>query len=147
MDFGVAIFVGVLGGLVGYLAQVLISVRNSEVLAISDQIADLKRIEEYAVAYWLADPSDKALNSELAARLRGAVMASSSFEEVGPDILGFRFQRYSELVLELDDIVTGGSFETDEKVVDSGRVVATMRTVGKIVSHLRVCRRYAFLWR
>lgn len=143
----VAVVAGLFGGLVGFLAQVFLSVRSVEATSISDQISDLKRIEMYAVGYWLADPNDKAINQGLAAQLRGAIMASSTFEEDGPKVLGFRFTKYSDLVSELDDIVTGGSFETEKKDVDPARVVATMRVVGELIAHLRKCRRYVYLWR
>jgi hypothetical protein len=143
----VALIAGLLGGLVGFLAQVFLSVRSVEATSISDQISDLKRIEMYAIDYWLADPTNKAINKGLAAQLKGAVMASSTFEEDGPKVLGYRFSKYSDLISELDDIVTGGSFETEKKDVDPERVVATMRVVGKLIAHLRKCRRYVYLWR
>ncbi|KRS11029.1 hypothetical protein XM53_18290 [Roseovarius atlanticus] len=147
MEFVVAVFGGLIGALLGFLVQVFLSVRSSEVSAISDQIADLKRIEQFAIQYWLADKHDPQLNKELATKLRGAIMASSSFEEIGPQVLGCRFSKYSDLVLELDDIVTGGDFEDDLKDVDPARVVAAMRVTGELVSHLRVCRKFVYLWR
>lgn len=147
MEFAVAVFAGLIGGLIGILAQTLVFVKNSELAAISDQIDEVRRIETLATQYWLTPPSDDQECIQLASRLRGAIMASSNFEEIGPKILGCRFSKYVDLTLELDDVVTGGRFEEAERPIDPTRVVATMRVCGELVAHLRVCRKYVFLYR
>lgn len=147
MDIAVALIAGLFGGFVGYLLQVFVSVRSSELQAISDQIDDLRRVEQFCVEYWMTEPQNKAACRELAAKLRGALSASSTFEETGPSILGCRFEKYVSLTTKLDDIATGGKFESRRDDVEPERVTACMRTVGELVSHLRTCRKYVFLWR
>lgn len=147
MELGVALIAGLVGALTGFLLQVFISVRSTDLLTISDQIADLKRIEEYGVTYWLTHPKEEGECKRNAAKLRGALAASSSFEEHGPEILGCRYQKYMDLVLKLDNTVTGGPFESERKDIDPARASACMRIVGELISHLRTCRKYVFLWK
>jgi len=147
MDLAIPLIAGLVGAFLTYLFQVILSVQAANQAAISDQIDDLRRIEALATEYWLTEAEKKQQNERLAAQLRGAIMASSSFEEVGPRILGCRFKRYTELTVKLDEIVTGGDFESERKNVDYGRVAATMRVTGELVSHLRFCRTHVFTWK
>lgn len=142
MEFAVAIFAALAGALLTYLAQTYFAMHSEDSSHLSDHIDEVRRIENYAVDYWLADPKDDAAKQRhFQAQLEGAVSASSCFNEDARRILGWRYGEYVDLDQKIYDAATGGSFGSSDKEIEYNRVVEIMSLCNQMRSLLRQARR------
>lgn len=136
----------ILGGLISFLITNFMSKKATDVDLINNQMEQVSKLESYALDYWLnGGDAVKGSNAKLAALVNGAMTAGSYFEEHAVKIMSkFQYATYTRLDGELFDLVTGGTFETVEKVVDCERVVEIMAKCNEIRSFLATTRRSIF---
>ena len=142
MEFGVAIFAALAGALITYLAQNYFAMQSEDSAHLNDHISEIKLIESYAVAYWLAEPDEEEKKQRLyQAKLEGAISSSSCFNEDAQRILGNKYNKYVKLDQAIYEAATGGEFGTATKAIDYNRVVEIMTLCTQMRSLLRQSRR------
>lgn len=127
------------------LIHTYFQMRSADVDSINDHIGEIRRIEEYAVAYWLVDPAtnpDEELR--LSTCLSGAMSASSHFNEVAGRIFGSSYAKYIDLDQRLYNTATGGMFQSAGRQIDTRRVIETMNICNELRALLRKRRRSIF---
>lgn len=145
MEFAVAIVAGLTGALVTYLAQNYFAMQSEDSAHLNDHISEMKSIEEFAVSYWLTDPVlDPTKDKLFAAKIQGAIFASSCFNGDARRILGNMYSEYVELDQSIYDAVTGGGFQTANRKIEYERVVEIMALCNQMRSLLRRSRRRQF---
>lgn len=145
MDASVIPFLTLLlGALFSFFLQTIQSSRSTDLTEISEHIAEISKIEEYAVAYWLIEADTETREAEaqaLAAKLRGMLLVTSVFRERAESLLGDSFKEYAELDGKLYDSVSGGSFEQKSRGAEPQRVVEVMFVCHKLRLVLRQARK------
>ncbi|MGL4237063.1 hypothetical protein [Tabrizicola sp.] len=133
----------ILGGLITYLLSMVIAKLTNDQNEITEHVAEIIRVEEAAVAYWVYDPSKEPLGSrakELAAKLQGQMLCTSAFRERAEKLLGDSFDEYRELDGKLFDTSTGGSFGSPERSADFERVIEIIGICHQLRNVLRRSR-------
>lgn len=142
MEFAVAIFAALAGALITYIVQNFFAMQSEDSAHLNDHISEIKLIESYAVAYWLAEPGAEGKEQRLyQAKLEGAISASSCFNIDAQRILGSKYNEYVKLDQAIYDAATGGQFGTATKEIDYDRVVEIMKLCNELRSLLRQSRR------
>lgn len=142
MEFAVAIFAAFAGALITYMAQNYFAMQSEDSAHLNDHISEIKLIESYAVAYWLAEPDEGGKEQRLyQAKLEGAISASGCFNEDAQRILGNNYNDYVKLDQAIYEATTGGQFGTATKEIDYNRVVEIMGLCNELRSLLRQSRR------
>lgn len=145
MEFAVAIVGGLVGGLVAYLMQMHLTMYSADTSSLNEHIDELRIIEDYAVAYWLLDhDEDLRVESDLEAKLEGALTASACFNEDAKRILGRLYPAYVEFDQEFFDAVTGGDFQTAHRKSEPHRVIEIIRIGNEMRALLRKGRRQQY---
>ncbi|WP_424973580.1 hypothetical protein [Dinoroseobacter sp. S124A] len=140
MEFAVAVFAAFAGALITYIAQNYLAMQSEDSAHLNDHISEIKLIESYAVAYWLAEPDD--VEQRLyQAKLEGAISASGCFNKDAQRILGNKYNEYVKLDQAIYEAATGGQFGTATKKIDYNRVVEIMTLCNELRSLLRQSRR------
>lgn len=134
-----------IGATITYLAQNYVRLLTEDVAQLNDHIAEISRVQDAAVAYWLSvHEHETAEEKDLRYRLLGALEVSKSFRPDASRLLGCRFGRYKELDGLIYDLATGGCFETASREQDGNRAVEVMALCHDLRAVLRSARRAVF---
>ena len=105
------VIVACLAALLTYLYQTRLAWLKEQIELINDHIKSISNIETLAVEYWLSDGKPSFTAEVLdAARLRGNLAVTSSFDAHAKKMCRARYPRYLELDGRLFDHATGGMF-------------------------------------
>ena len=107
-------------------------------LLIDTVVDELQRTRDIATPYWCRDGCAEDGVSE--AQILGGISILTRFESEMKGSLGVFHERYSELLVEFLDEVSGGEFQTADRKADWGRAIKIERRGAELRMHLKAAR-------
>ncbi len=121
----------VLGFVLGWVAQQIRQELAERINHLNNHVSDIERFAQYSLEYWLTKPDDQESDLLLAAKVRAAFFPISYFYSDSGSI------HDPNVYLDLMQVATGGSFETQGRDADVNRALQVQEIAWSIVHDCR----------